>query len=264
MLVRATSASPLNKRSLYAERDLVKLWKPLEPQPGAGRFAGEIPARHGTTPAPPRAPRGATVELRGVALTLHPPTRLSATLPALARSAIDVRAQAPPAAGPPLAGRLLTTLTRETFAPASETVQGYGLRWRIAMSHTVLKSGFHLAPCRPGAAQRLSRCVTVMSSSAWRLCRLTLSARTHPAAPGPTRLTEHEGQVLYGKIQRTLARPPQPPSLREAVLWLARRGGFLARKTDGQPGTLPLWRGWKRLTDLPQGGLLAAGGETCG
>jgi hypothetical protein len=30
------------------------------------------------------------------------------------------------------------------------------------------------------------------------------------------------------------------------------------------PGTIPLWRGWKRLTDLTQGWLLATGGEICG
>jgi len=33
----------------------------------------------------------------------------------------------------------------------------------------------------------------------------------------------------------------------------------LARKNDGQPGTILLWRGWKRLTDLTQGWRLAAG-----
>jgi hypothetical protein len=123
----------------------------------------------------------------------------------------------------------------------------------------VLKSGFHLEHCRLGDAQRLLRYVTVMSIIAWRLFRLTLSARAHPAAPCTTLLTENEGQVLYGKIKSTPALPPTTPSLREAVIWIARLGGFLARKTDGQPGTIPLGRGWKRLTDLTQGWLLATG-----
>jgi hypothetical protein len=159
---------------------------------------------------------------------------------------------------------LLTTLTIENFAQAYEKVQGYCLRWRIELYHQVRKSGFPMEPCRLGEAQRLIRYVTVMSIIAWRLFRLTLLARTHPAAPCTTLLTEHDWQVLYGKIKRTTALPPTTPSLREAVIWIARLGGFLARKTDGQPGTIPLWRGWKRLTDLTQGWLLATRGETCG
>jgi hypothetical protein len=31
----------------------------------------------------------------------------------------------------------------------------------------------------------------------------------------------------------------------------------LARKSDGMPGTLTLWRGWKRVTDLTEGWNLA-------
>jgi len=54
------------------------------------------------------------------------------------------------------------------------------------------------------------------------------------------------------------------PLLHEAIIWIARLGGFLARKHDGQPGTIPLWRGWKRLTDLTQGWRLATGSVTCG
>jgi hypothetical protein len=258
VLVRANYDRPINKRSMYAEKDSVKLWKHLEQQPGMGSFAVEIPARRGTKHARPRAPRVATVELRFVAFTLNPPKRLSSKLPDLAMDAIYVREKASPAGVPPLE-MLLTNLTIENFAQAYEKVQGYCLRGRIEMYHKVLKSGFPIEHCRLGDAPRLIRYVTVMSIIAWRLFRLTLIARTHPAAPCTTLLTENEWQVLYGKIKRTTALPPPTPSLREAVIWIARLGGFLARKTDGQPGTIPLWRGWKRLTDLTQGWLLATG-----
>ena len=52
--------------------------------------------------------------------------------------------------------------------------------------------------------------------------------------------------------------------LGEVVIWIARLGGFLARKGDGMPGTMTLWRGWKRLTDLTEGWNLAIHGGTCG
>jgi len=44
---------------------------------------------------------------------------------------------------------------------------------------------------------------------------------------------------------------------------VARLGGFLARKSDGTPGWLTLWRGWQKLTLLVQGFALA-GGQKCG
>jgi len=264
VLVRANYDRPINKRSMYAEKDIVKLWAHLEQQPSAGSFAIEIPARRGTKHASPRAPRVATVELRFVAFRLNPPKRLSAKLPDLAMYAIYVCEQDPPADAQPLEWMLLTNLTIENFAQAYEKVQWYCLRWRIEMYHKVLKSGFHIEHCRLGDAQRLIRYVTVMSIIAWRLFLLTLIARTHPEAPCTTLLTDTEWKVLYCKVNRTTALPLKTPPLHEAIIWIARLGGFLARKNDGQPGTIPLWRGWKRLTDLTQGWLLAAGGKTCG
>ena len=128
----------------------------------------------------------------------------------------------------------------------------------------MLNSGFRIEHCRLGDAQRLIRYVTVMRIIAWRLFLLTLIARAHPKPPCPTLLTDQEWQVLYCTMPRTTTLPLQPPPLYEAIIWIARLGGFLARKHDGQPGTITLWRGWKRLSDLTQGWLLATGGETCG
>jgi len=47
--------------------------------------------------------------------------------------------------------------------------------------------------------------------------------------------------------------PKQPPPLGDVVVWIAKPGGFLARKNDRAPGTITLWRGWKRLADLTEG-----------
>ncbi len=264
VLVRANHDRPINKRSMYAEKDIMKLWQLLEDQRCAGSFAIEVPARRGTKHATPRAPRMAPVELRFVAFTLNPPKRLSAQLPNLPMSAILVREKDPPAGEPPLEWMLLTNLPIATFEQAYEKVKWYCLRWRIEMYHKVLKSGFHIERCRLGEAQRLIRYVTVMSIIAWRIFMLTLMARTNPEAPCTTLLTDDEWKVLYCTVKKTTALPPNPPSLYEVTFWIARLGGFLARKHDGQPGTITVWRGWKRLTDLTQGWRLAARGENCG
>jgi hypothetical protein len=249
---------------MYVEKGIVKLWPHLERQPCAGSFALAVPARRGTKHTTPREPRVATVEVRFVAFTLNPPKRLSSTLPNLAMYAIYVQEKDPPAGELPLEWMLLTNLPVKNFDQAYEKVQWYCLRWRIEMYHKVLKSGFRIEHCRLGDAQRLIRYITVMSIIAWRVLMLTLLARTHPEAPCTTLLTDHEWKVLYCTVKNTTSLPAIIPSLREAVIWIARLGGFLARKSDGQPGTILLWRGWKRLTDLTQGWRLAAGVETCG
>jgi hypothetical protein len=42
----------------------------------------------------------------------------------------------------------------------------------------------------------------------------------------------------------------QPPSLKQAIFWIAKLGGFLGRKNDGELGVKTLWRGLKRLHDI--------------
>ncbi|HAK93430.1 MAG TPA: hypothetical protein DCM87_00050 [Planctomycetes bacterium] len=51
-----------------------------------------------------------------------------------------------------------------------------------------------------------------------------------------------------GYVHHTRTLPARPPSLNEAILLVARVGGFLGRKGDGRPGMTVLWRGLQGLT----------------
>lgn len=44
--------------------------------------------------------------------------------------------------------------------------------------------------------------------------------------------------------------PAEPPTLTQAVRMIARLGGFLGRKGDGEPGVKTIWRGLRRLHDI--------------
>ena len=44
--------------------------------------------------------------------------------------------------------------------------------------------------------------------------------------------------------------PRRKLSVREFVRGVAKLGGFLGRKHDGEPGVRTLWRGYQRLQDL--------------
>ena len=45
-------------------------------------------------------------------------------------------------------------------------------------------------------------------------------------------------------------------TVREFWRGVARLGGFLGRKSDGEPGWQSLWRGWRRLQDMCSGATL--------
>jgi hypothetical protein len=84
--------------------------------------------------------------------------------------------------------------------------------------------------------ERLSEAPTLYCIVAWRILYVTLLARTAPELPGTALLTTEEWPALYCHTHG-LAQPAQaPPSLHQAVLWIAQMGGFLARKNDGPPG----------------------------
>jgi hypothetical protein len=47
--------------------------------------------------------------------------------------------------------------------------------------------------------------------------------------------------------------PDKPPQLNEVVRLVARLGGFLARKGDGEPGVKTIWPGMQRIVDFVAG-----------
>ena len=72
-------------------------------------------------------------------------------------------------------------------------------------------------------------------------------ARTTPDVSCAVILSTEEWQALYCNVNRVPEPAATPPPLAEAVLWIAKLGGFLARKSDGEPGPQVLWRGFQHL-----------------
>lgn len=256
VLLRAKTDRPVNKRSMYQEGEIVTLWKRLKQEVSAGTFTVEVPVRKPGKHTKARDARTAELEIRFCSFNLNPPKRLSIQTPDLKMSAVCVSEKHCPTGVEPIEWMLLTNLEVNDIEQAFEKVKWYTLRWRIEMFFKVLKSGFNVEKCRLSDAQRLIRYLTLMSIIAWRLFMITIIARTDPELPCDQILSENEWKVLYLRVHKKKTLPTKIPKIAEAVVWIARLGGFLARKNDGQAGTLTLWRGWKRLADLTDGYLL--------
>jgi len=155
--------------------------------------------------------------------------------------------------------RLLTNLPVTDLAGAVKLVQWYRLRWRIEEFHRVLKTGCQAEARQLETAKRLERALALDMIIAWRIMELTRVARQHPDKPATELLTEEEVVVLRGMFKRLQKK--KIITIYEAVRAIAQRGGFLGRKSDGEPGPMTLWKGLHRFNLYVDAFLLM---KTCG
>jgi hypothetical protein len=135
-----------------------------------------------------------------------------------------------------------------TLEEAVECARMYGHRWKVERYHYVLKSGCEIEDLQLETADRLERALALYSIVATRLLWLSYGSRSEPDAPCTVALEEEEWRVLTVMSGKKDLR--QPPKLRDAVHMIARLGGFVGRKLDGEPGVKTLWYGWRRLQDF--------------
>lgn len=220
------------------------LWQAVEQAPVVGHHTVEV------TRAENRPGRTAQLELRVAKVTLQVPSHLrSGGLSPVALSAVLARELDPPDGQEPTEWLLLTTLDISAEAGAMACVQWYSYRWKIERYHYTLKSGCRIEELQLEDVDRLHRALAVYSVVAWRLLYLTYLARRGPEQPCTLFLSDSEWKALYCSIHRTNRVPAKPPDLQTAVIWIARLGGFLARKHDGAPGVKVLWRGFRNLQE---------------
>jgi hypothetical protein len=221
------------------------VWATVEAHPVVEHLVLQVP-RRGPQPA-----RDATLALRFCPLTLCPPRhRKSEGLPAVALWAVQVREVEPPPAVKPLEWLLLSTVAVPTVDDALERVAWYACRWGVEVWHRMLQSGCRIEARQLGTAERLERCLTLYSVIAWRVFYATMVARAVPEMPCDILVAIEEWQALYCAIPHCPTPPDEPPTLGEAVRWIAQLGGFVGRRRRDQPGAQTLWRGFQHLSDL--------------
>jgi len=221
------------------------VWATVAAQPVGAHLQLKVPRRG------PQAARDATLALRFCALTLRPPRhRQREGLPVVTLWAVQVQEVEPPADVTPIEWLLLTTVVVDTVDDATQCVQWYSCRWGIEVWHRILKSGCRIEARQLASGERLQRCLTLYSVIAWRIFYATMLARAVPDMPCSVLLDLDEWQALYCAIHQCPTPPEEPPSLVQAVHWIAQLGGFVGRRRRDQPGTETLWRGFQHLMDL--------------
>ena len=149
---------------------------------------------------------------------------------------------------------LLTSLPVDSFEDAWQVIEDYENRWLIEEYHKVIKSGCSVERHALRTADRLEPLTALISVIGIRLFQLKLIGRSQREAKAKSHVPASWLKVLK------LVRPKlniTDMSVYEFFRELAKLGGFLGRKSDGEPGWETTWHGFQKLKSLLDGMKLA-------
>ena len=239
-LVRAAWNRRVNHDEKY-------LWEAMQAAPLLGITSLRLPGR-GAQPE-----RMAQMELRCAPILIRKPNH--SKLKGLAE--IEVHAvwaieAAPPEGQDPVEWMLITSVPTTTMDEAIERLAWYARRWTIETWHRVLKSGCQIEARQFGEVDRFMRATALFAVIAWRILYATMLGRLDADISCEVLLQRFEWQALYCRTHGTTKLPKKPPKLGDAVLWIAKLGGYLGRAHDRPPGPTVMWRGFLALHESSQ------------
>ncbi len=242
-------ASKLNRGVLCEDGQAMQLDQAIENAHLLGTYELNLRSREGV------AARTAKMEL-SVVRVIYPPPKLSSKwvkqcgVKQLAMHAVVVKEVGVEKGVKPICWVLLTSLPINSFEDAWQVVEDYEHRWLIEEYHKVIKSACSIESHALRTADRLEPLIGMISVLGTRLFQLKLIGRNQPNAKAVTHVPTSWLKCLK------LARPKLTLTgltVYEFFRELAKLGGFLGRKHDGEPGWITIWRGFQKMHSLLDG-----------
>ena len=143
---------------------------------------------------------------------------------------------------------LVTTLEVASVEDALTVVQIYEDRWIIEEYHKCLKTGCRIEDAQLKTGKRLLALLGILGVVAIELLRLRDLSRQEPDRPAKDVVEKEVIEIVRVKYNLN-----GEISLRELWRRIAMLGGFLGRKSDGNPGWQTIWKGWLRIQDMLTG-----------
>ena len=209
-----------------------------------GKYTLSLRARPG------QAAREATIEVRVGRIKIPKPRHVSPWVRKLkqdpiAMNVIEVVEVNAPQGVTPIRWVLFTSLPVRTFSDAWAVIGYYELRWLVEEYHKALKTGCRTECPQLKTAGRLEAFVAVTSVVAARLLQLKSLARTNPEVPAQRVVPAVWLKML--KLARKNLHRVHDMTVGHFYREVAKLGGFLGRRSDGEPGWITIWRGWEKL-----------------
>ena len=221
--------------------------------PEAGGFTPELRAR------PEQAARRARLTVRFAAMTMPVPWHRSRYVRQVATPVpmwlVVVAEVDCPRGTKPIDRVLYASLPVPDLEEAMRVVSYYEKRWLVEEYFKALKSGCKVTERQLKTKGRLEASVGLLSVVAVRLLQLKAHVRTEPDRPAAEVIPPRHADLL--KLARGLN---GATSLKAGRFYreLAKLGGFLGRKRDGDPGWITIWRGRDKLQLMMRGADAAA------
>jgi hypothetical protein len=126
----------------------------------------------------------------------------------------------------------------------------------------VLKEGCRLERLQLGNIQGLQTALALYMVIAWLINRLMRLGRALPDLPADLLFEDDEWRAAF--ILNKKAALKTVPALNTVIRLIAQLGGFLGRKSDGEPGAKTIWLGMRDVAVFVQGARFAReNGVTC-
>lgn len=157
----------------------------------------------------------------------------------------------PPQGKAPLVWRLLSNRIVENEGQASELIDWYRCRWEIEMFFDILKVGCKVEKLQLSSKERIEKALIMAMVVAWRIMYFMRLGRICPDLPSELIFDSLEWKSSYALLDKKI--PKKVPTLNAVLRNLATLGGFLGRKSDGDPGAKSIWIGFQRIQDCVYG-----------
>ena len=204
----------------------------------------ERPKLSGKAAVAGRKERKATLTIRYRLIKIAPPPEKKGETP-IEIYAISATEDNPPADQKGICWRLLTTLPVKNLDDAVLYIKYYTKRWCIEEFHRMLKTGCQVENLAHKNVTRITRALAVYIVIACRLMFLLKLGRKLPDLPAEVLLDDVEIYVLKTMFIDSKKRPMT--NLNNAIILVAKLGGYLDRDNDSPPGYEIFWKGYETL-----------------
>jgi hypothetical protein len=248
IMVRLVRARELNHAADYLVRSQHnralpeggKLWEKVSQAPVLGCVRFELPADRG------RKARSVQQQVRIERVMLKDSAKVELEVTCVMAAEIDA-----PAGVKPVVWRLLTNREANTLEQACELIDWCRARWEIELFFLVLKEGCRVERLQLGDSDRLQTALALYMVIAWRINRLMRLGRALGDLPADLVFEIDEWKAAF--ILNKKPAPKAVPELNTVLRLIAQRGGFLARKGDGEPGVKSIWLGMQDVAVFVEG-----------
>lgn len=160
----------------------------------------------------------------------------------------------------PLEWILLTSVEVNSFDDACKIIKWYKFRWLIEEYHKCIKTGCCVEKKQLKNRKTLENFLGIANVIAVRLLQLKDLMRNAPDEPAEEKIDQLKLKILLQYTDNA----NKKIDIKTYYKLVAQMGGFIGRKSDGNPGWQTLWKGEFKLSMMTEGAKLLLESQRCG